>query len=74
MVLVESEHKPGGPRVPLNAFLAHSGRLQLARCILIDDWPLRRAAERFNVSDALLSVKRRFGVVFCSGRCVVDLG
>ncbi|MBT2568935.1 helix-turn-helix domain-containing protein, partial [Arthrobacter sp. ISL-85] len=33
-----------------NAFLAHSGRLQLARCIVVDGWPLRRAAERFNVS------------------------
>jgi transposase InsO family protein len=33
-----------------NAFLAHAGRLQLARCIVVDGWPLRRAAERFNVS------------------------
>jgi transposase InsO family protein len=33
-----------------NAFLAYSGRLQLARCIVVDGWPLRRAAERFNVS------------------------
>ncbi|MEV7572822.1 IS481 family transposase [Pseudarthrobacter sp. NPDC089323] len=33
-----------------NAFLAHSGRRQLARCIVVDGWPLRRAAERFNVS------------------------
>ncbi|WP_411373844.1 IS481 family transposase [Arthrobacter sp. MPF02] len=33
-----------------NAFLAHSGRLQLARCIVVDGWPLRRAAERFHVS------------------------
>jgi transposase InsO family protein len=30
--------------------LAYSGRLQLARCIVVDGWPLRRAAERFNVS------------------------
>lgn len=33
-----------------NAILAYSGRLQLARCIVVDGWPLRRAAERFNVS------------------------
>lgn len=33
-----------------NAFLAHSGRLQLARCIVVDGWPVRRAAERFHVS------------------------
>jgi transposase InsO family protein len=33
-----------------NAFLAYAGRLQLARCIVVDGWPLRRAAERFNVS------------------------
>jgi transposase InsO family protein len=33
-----------------NAFLAHSGRLRLARCIVVDGWSLRRAAERFNVS------------------------
>ena len=33
-----------------NAFLAHSGRLRLARCIVVDGWPLRRAAERFNVA------------------------
>lgn len=33
-----------------NAFLAYSGRLQLARCIVVDGWPLRRAAERFHVS------------------------
>jgi transposase InsO family protein len=33
-----------------NAFLAYSGRRQLATCIIVDGWPLRRAAERFNVS------------------------
>lgn len=33
-----------------NAFLAPKGRLQLARCIVDDGWPLRRAAERFQVS------------------------
>ncbi|NKR10613.1 MULTISPECIES: IS481 family transposase [unclassified Paenarthrobacter] len=33
-----------------NAFLAPKGRLHLARCIVEDGWPLRRAAERFQVS------------------------
>ena len=33
-----------------NAFLAPHGRLQLAKCVVDDGWPLRRAAERFQVS------------------------
>lgn len=33
-----------------NAILAPCGRLLLARCIVEDLWPLRRAAERFQVS------------------------
>ena len=33
-----------------NAFLAERGRLQLAKCVVDDGWPLRRAAERFQVS------------------------
>src|SRR5699024_6221070 len=33
-----------------NAPLAWEGRLRLARCVVDDDWPLRRAAERFQVS------------------------
>lgn len=33
-----------------NAFLAPKGRLLLARCVVDDGWPLRRAAERFQVS------------------------
>jgi transposase InsO family protein len=33
-----------------NAILAPKGRLMLARCIVEDLWPLRRAAERFQVS------------------------
>ena len=33
-----------------DAFLATKGRLQLARCVVDDGWPLRRAAERFQVS------------------------
>jgi transposase InsO family protein len=33
-----------------NAPLTEKGRLRLARCIVDDRWPLRRAAERFQVS------------------------
>src|SRR5689334_1306804 len=33
-----------------NAPLTPTGRLRLARCIVEDGWPLRRAAERFQVS------------------------
>jgi transposase InsO family protein len=33
-----------------NATLTPRGRLLLARCVVEDSWPLRRAAERFNVS------------------------
>jgi len=33
-----------------NAPLSQTGRLRLARCVVQDGWPLRRAAERFQVS------------------------
>jgi transposase InsO family protein len=33
-----------------NAPLAETGRLRLARCVVEEGWPLRRAAERFQVS------------------------
>lgn len=33
-----------------NALLSPRGRLLLARCVVDQQWPLRRAAERFNVS------------------------
>jgi transposase InsO family protein len=33
-----------------NAPLTETGRLRLARCIVEDHWPLRRAAERFQVA------------------------
>jgi len=33
-----------------NALLTPRGRLALARCVVVDGWPLRRAAERFRVS------------------------
>src|SRR3954468_3268897 len=36
--------------VHANAKLTPKGRLQLARCVVEDRWPLRRAAERFQVS------------------------
>ena len=32
-----------------NAPLSETGRLRLARCVVEDGWPLRRAAERFQV-------------------------
>jgi transposase len=35
-----------------NAPLTETGRLLLARCVVNDGWPLRRAAERFQVSPA----------------------
>jgi transposase InsO family protein len=33
-----------------NASLSETGRLRLARCVAEDGWPVRRAAERFQVS------------------------
>jgi transposase-like protein len=33
-----------------NAPLSETGRLRLARCVVEQGWPLRRAAERFQVS------------------------
>ena len=33
-----------------NASLSETGRLRLARCVVEDGWPLRRAAERFQVA------------------------
>ena len=35
-----------------NAPLSETGRLRLARCVVDEGWPLRRAAERFQVSHA----------------------
>ncbi|MEU8516042.1 leucine zipper domain-containing protein, partial [Kitasatospora sp. NPDC048722] len=40
-----------------NAPLTETGRLRLARCVVEDGWPLRRAAERFQVSAT--TAKRR---------------
>ena len=36
--------------VHANALLTPSGRLKLAQCVVDDKWPLRQAAERFQVS------------------------
>jgi transposase InsO family protein len=36
--------------VHANALLTPRGRLELAQCVVDDGWPLRRAAERFQVS------------------------
>ncbi|MBG6184948.1 transposase [Arthrobacter sp. CAN_A214] len=33
-----------------NALLTPKGRLRLAQCVVDNGWPLRRAAERFQVS------------------------
>ena len=33
-----------------NAPLSETGRLRLARCVVAEGWPVRRAAERFQVS------------------------
>ena len=33
-----------------NAPLSELGRLRLSRCVVEDGWPVRRAAERFQVS------------------------
>ncbi|MFI9451549.1 IS481 family transposase [Amycolatopsis sp. NPDC052450] len=42
-----------------NAPLTPAGRLRLARCVVDDEWPLRRAAERFQV--AVSTAKRWAG-------------
>ncbi|GAA1085745.1 hypothetical protein GCM10009629_30390 [Pseudonocardia alni] len=36
--------------VHVNAPLSPTGRLRLARCVVDQGWPLRRAAERFQVA------------------------
>jgi transposase InsO family protein len=38
-----------------NAPLTETGRLRLARCVVEDGWPVRRAAERFQVSPTTAS-------------------
>jgi len=43
-----------------NAPLTPTGRLRLARCIVEDRWPLRRAADRFGVSVPTAQRARRY--------------
>lgn len=53
-----------------NAPLSETGRLRLARCIVDEGWPLRRAAERFQVSPT--TAKRwadRYRAVGAAGMC-----
>ncbi len=44
-----------------NAPLTPTGRLRLARCVVEDGWPLRRAAERFQVSVSTAARYRDLG-------------
>ncbi|MGW4944524.1 IS481 family transposase, partial [Actinoplanes sp. NPDC004185] len=46
-----------------NAPLTETGRLRLARCVVDDGWPLRRAAERFQVST---TTAKRWADRYCS--------
>ena len=54
-----------------NAPLTETGRLRLARCVVDDGWPLRRAAERFQVS--VTTAKRWADRYRQSGQAVVTL-
>ncbi|WP_405487595.1 IS481 family transposase [Streptomyces sp. NBC_00096] len=55
-----------------NAPLTETGRLRLARCVVDDGWPVRRAAERFQVSHTTAARwatrYRQFGVAAMSDR------
>jgi transposase len=55
-----------------NAPLTETGRLRLARCVVEDGWPVRRAAERFQVSHTTAARwatrYRQFGVAGMSDR------
>jgi hypothetical protein len=42
--------------------LSETGRLRLARCVIDEDWPLRRTAERFQVSPITAARYRDLGV------------
>ena len=44
-----------------NAPLSETGRLRLAWCVVEDGWPLRRAAERFQVSHSTAARAQRPG-------------
>ncbi|GAA0570954.1 hypothetical protein GCM10010390_87690 [Streptomyces mordarskii] len=45
-------HRPERPSW-FTAPLTQTGRLRVARCVVEDGWPLRRAAERFQVSPTM---------------------
>jgi hypothetical protein len=51
-----------------NALLSETGRLRLARCVVEDGCPLRRAAERFQVSRTTAARYRRAGPAGMAGR------
>jgi len=44
-----------------NAPLTPTGRLRLARCVVVDGWSRLRAAERFNVSVTTVGTAARSG-------------
>jgi hypothetical protein len=48
--------------------LTETGRLRLARCVVEDGWPLRRAAERFQVSHATAARYRQQGTAGMADR------
>jgi transposase len=49
--IARSTPSPRRPTCPTaGAPLTETGRLRLARCVVDDHWPLRRAAERLQVS------------------------
>ncbi|WP_068009998.1 IS481 family transposase, partial [Nocardia pseudobrasiliensis] len=52
-----------------NAPLSELGRLRLARCVVEDGWPLRRAAERFQVSHT--TAKRWADRYRCAGEAAM---
>lgn len=53
-----------------NAPLSETGRLRLARCVVEDRWPLRRAAERFQVSATTAARwAGRYRVLGAAGMC-----
>ena len=54
-----------------NAPLSELGRLRLARCVVEDGWPLRRAAERFQVSP---TTAKRWAERLPAGRVGGDAG
>jgi hypothetical protein len=51
-----------------NAPLTETGRLRLARCVVEDGWPLRRAAERFQVSHTTAARYRQLGAAGMADR------